>query len=160
MKNLIKAAALGVAIATTSFAAPSIALAAGFDVNATTTGLALRGYDPVSYFNGGPELGSFKITSVYNDTTYRFVSAESKAAFEENPEAYVPAYGGYCAYGLSLGSKFDGDPNVWKIVDGKLYLNLAKPVQSIWEEDLSGNVVKADDHWDRVEDLDPADTLN
>ena len=68
MKNLIKAAALGVAVATTSFVAPSITLAAGFDVNATTTGLALRGYDPVSYFNGGPELGSFKITSVYPST--------------------------------------------------------------------------------------------
>ena len=160
MKLLLRAAVLGFAVATTSVVAATGVMAAGYDVNATTTGLALRGYDPVSYFNGGPEAGSFQITAVYDEATYRFVSLESKNSFLENPEAYVPAFGGYCAYGLAIGSKFDGDPNVWKIVAGKLYLNLAAPVQALWVQDLEGNLDKAETNWDRIEDLDPADTLS
>jgi YHS domain-containing protein len=157
MKSFIRAAALGIAVATTSVTG---VLAAGVEINATSTGLAMRGYDPVSYFNGGPEEGSFKITAVHDEATYRFVSEENKATFVANPEAYTPAYGGYCAYGLAVGSKFDGDPKVWKIVDDVLYLNLAAPVQVLWEKDLEGHLESADANWEDIKHLAPADTIN
>ena len=157
MKSFIRAAALGVVVATATVTG---SFAAGVEINATSTGLAMRGYDPVSYFNGGPEEGSFKITAVHEDATYQFVSEENKTTFVANPGAYTPAYGGYCAYGLSVGSKFDGDPKVWKIVDDVLYLNLAKPVQVLWEKDLEDHLVSADENWEKIKDLPVEDTLN
>lgn len=152
--SIIKSFIGGVAV---SVALASSVLAAGFDVNATTTGLALRGYDPVAYFtDGAPTPGDFQITAVYNDATYRFSSEENKAKFEANPEAYAPAYGGYCAFGTAMGFKFDGDPEVWKIVDNKLYLNLSPAVQERWDGNIPGFITDANGHWENIVDEDPA----
>jgi len=150
-KTLLGGVALSVALATS-------ALAAGVEINASSTGLALQGYDPVAYFtDGAPTKGSYKITSVFNDATYRFVSEEHKAAFEKNPEAYLPAYGGYCAFGTAMGFKFDGDPNHWKIVDNTLYLNLSQDIQQRWEGDIPGFIQNANVNWTDIADKDPAD---
>jgi YHS domain-containing protein len=97
------------AIALTAGAAVVPAAAAGPDVNATITGLALRGYDPVAYFTDGkPIPGDYKITARYNDATYRFASQEHKALFEANPAKYLPQYGGFCAFGAAQDVKVDG----------------------------------------------------
>lgn len=157
MKSFIHAVAIGLAVAL-SFV--TTVFAAGVNINATATGLAMWGYDPVSYFDGAPTPGSYKIVAVHNDATYRFANEENKAKFVENPDAYAPAYGGYCAYGAALGSKFDGDPTVWKIVDNVLYLNLAPEVQKLWEKDLEANLSQANENWEKIEFLAPADTLN
>ena len=150
-KTLLGGVALSVALATS-------ALAAGVEINASSTGLALQGYDPVAYFtDGAPTKGSYKITSVFNDATYRFVLEEHKAAFEKNPEAYLPAYGGYCAFGTAMGFKFDGDPNHWKIVDNTLYLNLSQDIQQRWEGDIPGFIQNANVNWTDIADKDPAD---
>ena len=95
-------------------------------------------------------VGSAKFATVYNDATYRFANRANLAAFEANPEKYAPAYGGYCAYGVSVGAKFDGDPRFWEIVDGKLYLNLNQDIQQTWVEDIPGNIEKADDNWTEI----------
>ncbi|NSY37997.1 YHS domain-containing (seleno)protein [Leisingera sp. ANG59] len=151
LKALISGVALSVAMATS-------ALAAGVEINASSTGLAMQGYDPVAYFtDGAPTKGSYKITSIYNDATYRFASEEHKAAFEKNPEAYVPAYGGYCAFGTAMGFKFDGDPNHWKIVDNTLYLNLSQDIQDRWEGDIPGFIQNANANWTDIADKDPAE---
>lgn len=151
IKSLLGGIALSVTLATST-------LAAGVDVNATSTGLALRGYDPVAYFTvGEPTAGDWQITSVYNDATYRFANEENKATFEANPEAYAPAYGGYCAFGTAMGFKFDGDPNYWKIVDDKLYLNLSKEIQTRWEGDIPGFIDQASANWTDIADKDPAE---
>ncbi|UWQ54533.1 YHS domain-containing (seleno)protein [Leisingera caerulea] len=150
VKALISGVALSVAMATS-------ALAAGVEINASSTGLALQGYDPVAYFTvGEPTPGNWKITAMHNDALYRFASEENKAEFEKNPEAYLPEYGGYCAFGAAMGFKFDGDPTLWKIVDDKLYLNLAKDIQTRWEGDIPGFIDKADANWDGIADKDPA----
>lgn len=150
-RTLLSGVALSVVVATS-------ALAAGVDVNASSTGLAMQGYDPVAYFTvGEPTKGSYKITAVYNDATYRFASEENKAQFEANPDAYAPAYGGYCAFGTAMGFKFDGDPNYWKIVDDKLYLNLSKDIQVRWEGDVPGFIESADNNWTDIEDKSPAE---
>ncbi|MFY0596922.1 MAG: hypothetical protein JXQ85_10865 [Cognatishimia sp.] len=153
MKSL-KTLAAGIALASSI---ATSALAAGVEVNASNTGLALQGYDPVAYFTEGQATpGDYKISSVYNEATYRFASEEHKATFEANPEAYLPQYGGYCAFGAAMGFKFDGDPELWKIVDGELYLNLAKDIQERWEGDIPGYIVKADSQWTDIEDVAPA----
>jgi len=149
-KSLITGAALSVAVATS-------AIAAGVELNASSTGLALQGYDPVAYFTeGAPTKGSWKITSAYKDATYRFATEEHKAAFEADPKAYLPEYGGYCAFGAAMGFKFDGDPNHWKIVDGELFLNISQDVQERWVADIPGFIEKADANWTDIEDKDPA----
>ncbi|WP_039018742.1 YHS domain-containing (seleno)protein [Halocynthiibacter namhaensis] len=152
--NIFKSALSGivasVAIATSVFAA-------GNDVNATPTGLALQGYDPVAYFTDGePTKGDWDISSEYNGATYRFASEAHKATFDADPEAYAPAYGGYCAFGTAMGFKFDGDPTLWKIVDDTLYLNLSPAVQERWSEDIPGFIENADTNWTDIVDADPA----
>ena len=155
MKSMLKGALAALAI---SVALPAAALAAGFDVNVTTTDLALRGYDPVSYFtDGAPTPGEIDITAEHQGATYRFASAEHKAMFEADPAKYAPQYGGYCAFGLAQGYKFDGDPQVWKIVDDKLYLNLSSKVSTIWQQDVPGNIENADAKWQMVKDADPSE---
>jgi hypothetical protein len=149
---------LAAAVGLIAAAVTTPAFAAGPDVNATITGLALRGYDPVAYFTEGkPALGDFTITAQYEGATYRFVSNDHKALFEKDPAKYLPQYGGFCAFGTAQGFKVDGDPNVWKIVDGKLYLNLAPPVAVRWSQDVSGNIKSADDKWPGIKDRAPSD---
>jgi hypothetical protein len=82
--------------------------------------------------------------------TYRFVSQANLDAFKADPAKYEPAYGGFCAYGVALGKKFDGDPRYWKIVDGRLYLNLNSDIQAEWLKKIAGNVTKADTNWARI----------
>lgn len=129
---------------------------AGSELNVTSTGLALRGVDPVSYHSpSGPVTGDFKITAVHDGAVYRFASEENKAAFTADPEKYLPQYGGYCAMGVKMGQKLDGDPSVFTIVDDKLYLNVAPAVAEMWRPDAAANIKAADDIWTEIESKDP-----
>lgn len=158
MIKILRAAVAGVMLSTAFVAT---VFAAGVDVNATSTGLAMRGFDPVSYFkSGSPKAGVVDLTAVHNGATYRFASKENKADFEANPAKYVPAYGGYCAFGTAMGVKVDGDPKLWKIVDNKLYLNLSPAVQKRWEGDVNGFITKADGTWKDIKDASPESLLN
>ncbi|MCX8953961.1 hypothetical protein OU790_11000 [Ruegeria sp. NA] len=150
-KSLISGVALSVTLATS-------ALAAGVEINASSTGLAMQGYDPVAYFTAGEATkGDYRITALHDEALYRFSSEENKVAFEANPEAYLPAYGGYCAFGAAMGFKFDGDPNHWKIVDNKLYLNLSKDIQERWEGDIPGFIESASANWETIAEKSPAE---
>jgi YHS domain-containing protein len=150
LKPILTGIALSVSLATS-------ALAAGVELNASSTGLALQGYDPVAYFtDGAPTKGNWKITAIHNDATYRFASEEHKAAFEADPEAYLPQYGGYCAFGAAMGFKFDGDPNHWKVVDGELFLNISQDIQERWVADIPGFIAQADENWTEIADKEPA----
>ena len=115
------------------------------------SGLAIRGTDPVAYFTQGrPVKGSSQFEYKWQGATWRFSSAENKNLFASNPEAYAPQYGGYCAKALSEGNVVSSDPNAWKIVDGKLYLNYSPQVQRQWLRDVPGNIAKADARWPNV----------
>ncbi len=136
----------------------------GVDVNTTQgltlagPGLALRGYDPVAYFTEGkPVIGTATYTATHHEATYRFATEANLDAFKANPDQYVPQYGGFCAFGVAVGAKFDGDPELWRIENGKLYLNLNPDIQEQWEKDLAGNLVKADKKWPGIKDRAPAD---
>lgn len=151
VKSLLTGAALSAALVTS-------ALAAGVELNTTNTGLALQGYDPVAYFTEGEATeGSWKITSTFNDATYRFATEAHKAAFDADPEAYLPQYGGFCAFGAAMGFKFDGDPEHWKVVDGELFLNISQDIQERWVTDIPGYVEKADANWIDIADKAPSE---
>lgn len=145
---------LAAALAAVALASPA---AARNDLN-TTHGvmveggpLALRGFDPVAYFTQKRAVqGDFQHAVLHDGAVYQFASAANKRAFEADPAKYVPAYGGFCAYGVSVGKKFDGDPRVWKVVDGRLYLNLNSDIQKTWEKDVPGNITKANSNWRRI----------
>jgi hypothetical protein len=79
--------------------------------------------------------------------TWQFASADSRDSFAADPRKFAPQYGGYCAWAVSRGYTADTDPEAWKIIDGKLYLNYSKSVQRKWETDIPGNVAKADGNW-------------
>ena len=122
------------------------------ELNLARSGLALRGVDPTSYFTEGkPVKGSRNITTTHNGGTYRFVSEASQALFESDPEAYLPAYGGYCSYGTAVKTKVDGDPYIWHIVDGKLYLNITRSVDRVWQRDIPGYISDANKNWTWLE---------
>jgi YHS domain-containing protein len=119
----------------------------------TFSSLAVSGYDPVAYFTQGkPVKGSSTHETEWKMATWRFASAESKAQFLAAPEKYAPQYGGYCAWAVSQGYLASGDPNYWKIVGGKLYLNYDASVQAKWEKDIPGFIAKADGNWPKVLD--------
>lgn len=117
----------------------------------TFSSLAVGGYDPVAYFTESkPVEGRSAYELKWNGATWRFSSAENLAAFEADPEAYAPRYGGYCAWAVSQGYTASGDPAAWRIVDGKLYLNYNRAIQRRWEKDIPGNIAKADANWPKV----------
>ena len=116
------------------------------------------GYDVVAYFTDGKAMrGSGYHVADHHGVTYAFASEEHKKLFVANPTKYLPAYGGYCAYGASVAKKFVADPEVWKIVDGTLYLNLDKGIQVKWEKDVPKNIKKTDKNWTAIKDKAPGD---
>ena len=120
--------------------------------------VAVQGYDVVSYqMDGKPQQGNGNHLVTHNDVTYIFVNEANKKLFEANPHKYLPAYGGYCAYGVAVGKKFVGDPEVWEVVDGKLYLNLDNKIKGIWVKDISGHIKTADMKWQKIKNKNPED---
>ncbi|WP_377512865.1 YHS domain-containing (seleno)protein [Octadecabacter sp. R77987] len=111
-------------------------------------GLAIRGTDPVAYFDGnGPVAGSPDHQLMWKGATWQFASAANRAAFEANPMAYAPQYGGYCAFAMSRGYIASTDPEAWTLHDGKLYLNYSVSVRSRWLPDIAENIALADANW-------------
>jgi YHS domain-containing protein len=116
-------------------------------VNATD-GAGLKGYDPVAYFTDGqPTKGSSQYSLQWKGVTYRFASTENLQSFKGDPEKYLPQYGGYCAYAMSINRIADISPTEWTIFGGKLYLNNNFISQSLWSLNKSGRVQDADRNW-------------
>lgn len=158
-RSALAAIGLTLAATTVTLSTPTYAVVdnATSAVNTDEQFLAMHGYDPVAYFtSGGPQKGMKKFAVQHTGGTYHFASAENMKAFMENPERYLPQYGGFCAMGMALGKKLDGDPNVWKVVDGKLYLNVNKDVSVAWQRNLEGNINTADENWPELKHKTPA----
>lgn len=125
-------------------------------INVDKAGLAMRGYDPVAYFTvGKPTKGDAKFTARHDGATYQFADAANRDLFLKDPAKYAPAFGGFCAMGAVFEKKLDGDPSYWRVVDGKLYLNVGEPAQKRWLQDVKGNIGKADASWTRIKDKAP-----
>jgi len=122
------------------------------EINKNWRGLAIKGYDPVAYHTTGEPLeGSSQFEIEWKDATWRFASEGNRDLFKANPGNYAPRYGGYCAWAVSRGYTANVDPeNAWSVVDGKLYLNYSAAVKETWEQDIHGNIEKADANWPGV----------
>lgn len=132
------------------------------------TGFAVSGHDVVAYFEleqapvgeKQPEAvpGRKDITAEYNGATWAFATEENRDTFIANPEKYVPAYDGHCAYGVAKGGKVPANPNLWRIVDGQLYLNITENVVGFWEEDIPGNIEQSESNWPGIADNPASDS--
>lgn len=130
--------------------------ASASQLNVDAAGLALRGHDPVAYFTAGkPMKGDAKFTATHAGATYQFASAANRDAFLKEPDRFAPQYGGFCAMGAAMGKKLDGDPNLWRVVGDKLYLNVSQPAQTRWATDIPGFVRQADGNWPKIRDKRP-----
>jgi YHS domain-containing protein len=111
-------------------------------------GVALKGYDPVAYFTTAtPTPGAAQYTYQWQGASYRFASAENRERFKVEPEKYLPQYGGYCAYAMSINRIADIDPDRWALVEGKLYLNNNFFAHTLWSVNKNGNIASADKNW-------------
>ncbi|PRY23772.1 YHS domain-containing protein [Aliiruegeria haliotis] len=151
--RFIPAMAIGLSFATSAaFAGEEYTAANGF---------AVSGYDVVAYFGldqsdvGTPQPaavpGNADITAEYDGATFAFSNEANRDAFLADPEKYSPQFDGHCAFGAAKGGKVPGNPNLWRIVDGKLYLNITKNVVGFWEEDIPGNIELANSNWTDLE---------
>lgn len=134
-----------------AFAAAMIA-PAGFaqdlPVYFKTDGAAMAGYDVVSYFHGGtPVHGLPEYSVLWKGAEWHFATAENRDAFEMNPRAYAPQFGGYCAYAMAQGELVSTDPTLWQVIDGRLYLTHSPEIEQMWEEDTAGYIHMAEAHW-------------
>lgn len=126
----------------------SLSFAGNIDVNSGENDLAIHGYDPVAYFTQHkPVKGSHRFTATHDSVIYQFSTESNRDAFSHNPEKYAPQFGGFCAMGVALNKKLDIDPMAWRVVEGKLYLNLNKAVQKKWLSDIEGHLATANRNW-------------
>ena len=146
------AAALGLGLAGQAAAGPQYVDESGY---------AASGYDVVAFRDleqapvGSPQPeavpGRTEFTAEWNGATWAFASAENRERFLASPETYAPAFDGHCAYGVAKGGKVPGNPNLWRIVDGTLYLNINPAVVGFWEEDIPGQIAAARSNWSGIE---------
>ncbi|NND81453.1 MAG: YHS domain-containing protein [Gammaproteobacteria bacterium] len=109
---------------------------------------AIRGYDSVAYFTQGKAVeGKEQFTTDYNEAQWLFSSQEHLDLFKQNPQKYAPQYGGYCAYAVSKNSTASTQPDLFTIVDDKLYLNYSKGIQKKWLADTKNFIRLADQNW-------------
>ena len=127
-----------------------------------STGYAVSGYDVVSYFDlkqtavgtpqASPAIGKAEFTATYNDAKFAFSTAANLKRFQESPASFAPLYDGHCAFGVAKGGKVPGNPNLWRIVDGKLYLNIKQTVVDQWEADIPGFIKLSQGNWPGIQD--------
>jgi YHS domain-containing protein len=120
-------------------------------VNIDGSGVAIKGYDPVAYFEmAKPVKGSDSFRASHEGATYRFVSKRHLTLFKSDPQKYVPAYGGYCAFGMRYGQTSEVDPTAWTVVDGKLYLQYNQGTQAVWRKKPQEYITIANQLWKKL----------
>lgn len=112
---------------------------------------AIRGYDPVAYFTQHKAVkGEKNLSFTWQGAQWHFSNQANLEAFKADPEKFAPQYGGYCAYGVAQGYTPEIDPQAYKVVGGKLYLNLSKGVLKKWQKDIPGYVKDANQNWPQL----------
>lgn len=114
--------------------------------------IGLGGNCPVCYIAANKAAkGDAAFASVHEGVTYHFVDEKTKKMFEAEPVKFLPQYDGFCAYGMSLGKKFESDPSVFKVIEGRLFLNKSADVAKLFAKDTASHIVKADKSWKEME---------
>ncbi len=142
---------LALAIPLFAWLTGSVALAVDPVYTARFSDVAIKGYDPVAYFEEGkPVEGDDAFSYEWRGAEWRFVSQHHRELFVANPEQFAPQYGGYCAYAVSNGSTASIDPKAWDIHEGKLYLNYSLGIQKKWRQDKAERIAAADEKWPAI----------
>lgn len=114
----------------------------------SSTGHALGGYDTTAYFGAGvAKDGTDAVTINWKGAIWRFARQEDAVLFQANPEAYAPQFGGYCTRAMSLGKDVPGDPEVWRIYEGKLYVFFAARGGEVFDSQAEEMIARAQAHW-------------
>lgn len=117
-------------------------------ISTTSENVAIKGYDTVAYFaDNGAVKGNPQFEFVWNGAKWLFSSKENMEKFKQSPEIYAPQFGGYCSWAVSHGYTADGDPDAWKVVDGKLYLNYNQKVKEKWEAEQQKLIEDGKKNW-------------
>lgn len=112
------------------------------------TGVALQGYDPVAFFTEERAVkGDSEFAVQSGEAIYHFSSQENMKAFQADPEKYEPAFGGYCAFGASVGQVFPVEIDTWQIRFGRLFLQKDQEIKKMFEENPEENFRKAEANW-------------
>lgn len=151
MKNLVKSILVVSAILVSTFTFAQDKKAYNID----DSKIALQGYSPVSYLDLGiAQVGLKEYKASYNGLNYYFTSQDQKKTFEANPTKYLPQYGGFCAFGVSVGAKFRVDPNKFLVKDGKYFLflyDLEVDAQQLWLAGKHKDLLStADTNWNKL----------
>jgi YHS domain-containing protein len=155
MMKLIERTARGTLVAFFLAAIAALPAAAGEKmVNAGPDNVAIKGYDTVAYFTDGRAMkGKPQFVYAWNGAQWRFASAAHRDMFASNPERYAPQFGEFCSMGLALGVRAIADPEVWKIVDNKLYLYVSRDGRDKFLQNTPENIKKAEANWQHYSDL-------
>lgn len=117
-------------------------------VNTGPDRVAIKGYDTVAYFTKAqPIKGKPEFSFSWNDAQWYFTNTAHRDLFAANPEHYAPEFGGFCSMALAVGKVKDIDPEVWTIIDGKLYLNFSKTFRHKFRQNATENIKKAEENW-------------
>lgn len=154
MTRRIHALAAAVSMVIALSAPMSMAGSAPNPANADSDKIAIKGYDTVAYFTDGhPTKGSPEFVFAWNGARWRFANAAHRDRFASDPERYAPQFGQLCSMGLALGKRAIADPEVWKIVDGKLYLYFSRGARNKFQQNTNENMKKAETNWEHHDDL-------
>ena len=131
-----------------------------FSINAqqpeifSTNGKAIRGYDPVAFFNqSAPVKGADSLSYTWKNTEWLFSNRQNLESFKKDPEKFAPQYGGYCAYGVSDDHKSPTQTDTWTIVNDKLYFNYNTKVKEHWSKNREQLIEQADKKWPEVKKM-------
>lgn len=117
----------------------------------TSSGVALKGYDPVAYFTAAaPQQGSDRHTFEWGDAVWQFANSGNREMFAANPQKYAPQFGSFCAFAVSKGFTADSSPDAWHIEDGKLYVFMDRNVRDDWVATIAeGSLERSGGNWAR-----------
>ncbi|HVE55375.1 MAG TPA: YHS domain-containing (seleno)protein [Pyrinomonadaceae bacterium] len=125
-------------------------------INTTAENIAIKGFDTVAYFSAEKAIeGNPQYSFIWNGAKWYFSSAENMEKFKAAPEQFAPQFGGYCAWAVSKGYTANGDPNAWKVVDGKLYLNYNQQVKEKWEAEQQKLIEDGKKNWEEFKKKKP-----
>lgn len=117
----------------------------------STSGVALKGYDPVAYFdNGVAKSGNNQHSYEWGGVTWQFSSAEHRDLFASRPEQFAPQFGGFCSFAVSKGFTADISPDAWHIENGQLYVFADENVRNDWIAAIDdGSLEKSERNWQK-----------
>lgn len=113
-------------------------------------GVAIQGYDVLSYLEKRAEKGRKEFSLEYGGIKWYFANSDHRDQFRQDPESFLPEYGGFCAYSVGRGYPATADPHAFSVEGHKLYLFFDRAVQTVWEQDQRHLVTSADRYWPQL----------